>query len=87
MRWGPPLVAALVAGARPAGPLLGAAVMLADVVANWWVQWDAVLADPAAYLLRPVGLSAISLFALFVLTTALPLRRALRRTAGGATSG
>jgi hypothetical protein len=51
MRWGPPLVAALVAGARP------------------------------------VGLSVITLFGIFVLTTALPLRRALHRTAGGAENG
>ncbi|MFG2833072.1 hypothetical protein ACGFWI_37435 [Streptomyces sp. NPDC048434] len=69
-----PLVALLVAWGYPGGPLLGAVVML-DVVANWWIQWSAVLADPAAYL-RPVGLSAITVFGVFVLATALPLSRA-----------
>ncbi|MGW7005725.1 hypothetical protein ACWGCW_23695 [Streptomyces sp. NPDC054933] len=72
-----PLVAVLVARARPVGPLLGAAVMLADTTANWWVQWGAVLAHPLAYL-RPVGLLPITLFGVFVLSTALPLHRASR---------
>ncbi|MFJ9467432.1 hypothetical protein [Streptomyces caniferus] len=58
------------------GPLLGALVMLADLAANWWIQWDAVLADPVAYL-RPAGLSAITAFGVFVIVTALPLYRVL----------
>lgn len=74
-----PLVAVLIIYARPVGPLLGAAVMLADAVANWWIQWSDVLAHPAAYL-RPVGLLAITLFGVLVLATALPLRSALTST-------
>ncbi|WP_328691271.1 hypothetical protein OHT20_06680 [Streptomyces caniferus] len=71
-----PLVVALVARGRAGGPLLAAVVMVADMLANWWVQWDAVLADPVAHL-RPVGLSTITVFGVFVLATAFPLHRAL----------
>ncbi|WP_031161643.1 hypothetical protein [Streptomyces durhamensis] len=75
-----PLVALLIVRARPGGPLLAAPVMLADLVGNWGTGWRAVLAHPAAYL-RPVGLLPITLFGIFVLLTAFPLRRAL--TPGG----
>ncbi|WP_229852506.1 hypothetical protein [Streptomyces albospinus] len=75
-----PLVALLIIRARPGGPVLAAAVVLADVVGNWSVAWNAVMTHPTAFL-RPVGLLPITLFGLFVLLTALPLRRAL--TPGG----
>ena len=60
--------ALLVVLGRPVAPLLAAAVMTADMAGNWWVNWDAVIADPAAYL-TPVGLSAITVAGLFVLVT------------------
>ncbi|KIZ16499.1 hypothetical protein [Streptomyces natalensis] len=75
-----PLVALLSIRARPGGPLLAAVVMLADLVGNWYVNWRAVWAHPAAFL-RPVGLLPITLFGILVLLTAFPLRRAL--TSGG----
>ncbi|WP_152628424.1 hypothetical protein [Streptacidiphilus neutrinimicus] len=75
-----PLVAVLVLRRVPAGAWLGAAVMLGDVTANWWVCWDDLLRHPAAYL-RPYGLSAITVFGLFVLATAVPLHRAFARPA------
>ncbi|MCZ1013404.1 hypothetical protein [Streptomyces noursei] len=71
-----PSVALLLIRARPGAPLLAAAVMLADMVGNWTVAWNAVMAHPTTFL-RPVGLLPITLFGLFVLGTALPLRRAL----------
>lgn len=71
-----PLVALMVIRARPAGPLLAAVVMLADMTGNWSVAWSAVMTHPTAFL-RPVGLLPITLFGIFVLLTALPLRRAL----------
>lgn len=74
------LVGLLIILARPGGPLLAAVVMLSDLVGNWAVEWRAVLAHPVAYL-RPVGLLPITLFGVFVLLTAFPLRRAL--TSGG----
>ncbi|GAA3794035.1 hypothetical protein GCM10022403_029870 [Streptomyces coacervatus] len=72
-----PLVALLIIRARPDSTLLAAAVMLTDLAANWDVTWNAVLAHPMAYL-RPVGLLPITVFAIFVMLTALPLRRGLR---------
>ncbi|MGW7528306.1 hypothetical protein [Streptomyces sp. NPDC054783] len=71
-----PLVAVLITRAQPGAPLLAAAVMLADVLGNWSAAWSAVLTHPTAFL-RPVGLLPITLFGIFVLVTALPLRRAL----------
>ncbi|WP_406155073.1 hypothetical protein OG806_02865 [Streptomyces sp. NBC_00882] len=71
------LVALVLICARSGGPLLAAAVMLADVVGNWSVTWRAVMAHPAAFL-RPVGLLPITLFGAFVLFTAIPFHRALR---------
>ncbi|MFD8388560.1 hypothetical protein ACFV2N_04955 [Streptomyces sp. NPDC059680] len=71
-----PLVAILITRARPGAPLLAAVVMLADVLGNWSVAWSAVMTHPTAFL-RPVGLLPITLFGIFVLVTALPLRRAL----------
>ncbi|MBR7838166.1 hypothetical protein KDL01_33145, partial [Actinospica durhamensis] len=72
-----PLAAVLAWRRIPAAPLLGAAIMLADAAANWQGNWPSVRADPGL-LLRPYGLSMITLFGLFVLVTALPLRRSLR---------
>ena len=70
------LVAVLVMRGRPVAPLPAAAVMLMDLAANWSIQADEVLAHPTAYV-RPVGLLPITLFGLFVVATALPLRRSL----------
>ncbi|MCI3240635.1 MULTISPECIES: hypothetical protein [Streptomyces] len=75
------LVALLILRGHPGAPLLAAAVMLADLVANWDIQWDAVVAHPVAYL-RPVGLLPITLFGIFVVFTAIPLRRGLAARAG-----
>lgn len=41
-----PLVAVLVARARPAGVTLAAAVMAADATANWIADWPLLRADP-----------------------------------------
>ncbi|MCX3058285.1 hypothetical protein [Streptomyces beihaiensis] len=71
-----PLVALLTAMGRPVGPPVAAAVMTADLVANWVVEWSAVRADPLAFL-RPAGLLPISVFGVFVLASAVPMRRAL----------
>ncbi|MEV7599460.1 hypothetical protein AB0O91_18985 [Kitasatospora sp. NPDC089797] len=75
-----PLAALLVVRGHPAGPLLGAAVMVADLVANWWICWDSLIRRPLDYL-QPVGLLPMTLFGLFVFGTVLPLRRAFRRAA------
>ncbi|MFK0026551.1 hypothetical protein [Streptomyces sp. NPDC090798] len=75
-----PLAALMIIRARPGGPLFAAMVMLADVVGNWSVAYSAVMAHPTEFL-RPIGLLPITLFGIFVLLTALPLRRAL--TSGG----
>ncbi|MEV6836295.1 hypothetical protein AB0N17_17570 [Streptomyces sp. NPDC051133] len=71
-----PLVALVVVRGRPGGPVLAAAVMLADVAANWSDAWSAVMRHPTEFL-RPTGLLPITLFGLFVLLTAVPLHRAL----------
>ncbi|MER7669158.1 hypothetical protein ABTY61_11870 [Kitasatospora sp. NPDC096128] len=75
-----PLAAVLVARARPAGAWLGAGVMVADLTANWWANWDDVVRHPLDYLQGVVGLPAMTLFGLFVFVTAAPLRRAFLRT-------
>ena len=72
-----PLAALVIIRARPGGPMFAALVMLADVVGNWSIAWSAVTAHPTAFL-RPVGLLPITLFGIFVLLTALPLRRAFK---------
>ncbi|MER5794685.1 hypothetical protein [Streptomyces sp. NPDC001980] len=77
-----PLVALLILCARPGGPSLAAVVMLADMAGNWTVAGSAVMAHPTAFL-HPTGLLPITLFGIFVLLTALPLRRALL-SGGGA---
>jgi hypothetical protein len=40
-----PLIAVLVAFARPVGPLLGAVGMAADLTANYQGNWDGLLHD------------------------------------------
>ncbi|MEY9843391.1 hypothetical protein [Streptacidiphilus sp. MAP5-3] len=72
-----PLAAVLVAWGRPAGPLLGAAVMVADLTANYQGNWEELMSEPLDYL-GVTGLLPITLFGLFVLATAVPLRRAFR---------
>ncbi|MBD0692515.1 hypothetical protein BG452_02110 [Streptomyces sp. CBMA123] len=74
-----PLAAVLVTRGRPAGPSLGAAVMVADLTANWWENWDGFVRHPLDYLQGVVGLPAMTLFGLFVFTTAAPLRRAFHQ--------
>lgn len=69
-----PLAAVLAWRRNPWAPALGAAIMVADNTANWQADWPSVRADPSS-LLRPYGLSMITLFGIFVLLTALPLRR------------
>ncbi len=75
-----PLAALLTVRVHPLGPLLCAGIMLVDLTANWWVQWDAVLTHPAAFV-RPVGLLPMTLFGVLVLSAAFPLSRALASTA------
>ncbi|MET9121661.1 MULTISPECIES: hypothetical protein [unclassified Streptomyces] len=72
------LVAVWVVLAHPTGPLLGATVMAADLAANWWANWDGILSDPHDYV-KLSGLAPITLFGIFVLATALPLRRSFQQ--------
>ncbi|MFJ6216834.1 hypothetical protein ACIQGZ_26420 [Streptomyces sp. NPDC092296] len=72
-----PLVVALVLLGRPAAARLACGVMVLDGIANWYVDWPLLRENPA-WLLRPVGLLPITLFALFVVVTAAPVRRATR---------
>ncbi|MEV0264100.1 hypothetical protein AB0I49_22545 [Streptomyces sp. NPDC050617] len=70
-----------VAGAllvRTWGPPLAAAVMATDVAGNWVINWRWLREDPA-WLLRPVGLLPITLFGIFVVATAAPVRKAIGR--------
>lgn len=69
-----PLAAVLAWRRNPWAPVLGAAIMIADVTANWQGNWPSVRADPGI-LLRPYGLPVITLFGIFVLLTASPLRQ------------
>ncbi|MGW7821094.1 hypothetical protein ACWGLF_23860 [Streptomyces puniciscabiei] len=81
-----PLAVLLTLRARPSGIRLAGAVMTLDVLANWYVNWPWVRADPAR-LLHPVGLLPITLFGVFVLASAPALLRALDgRGAAGATA-
>lgn len=70
-----------------AGPPLAAVAMSADAFGNWWTESGNVMRHPLDYLV-PFGLLPITLFAVFVLATALPLRRdiAASRSAAGQTS-
>ncbi|MFJ9416775.1 hypothetical protein ACIRPT_21640 [Streptomyces sp. NPDC101227] len=78
-----PLVAVLVALARPLGVRLAVGVMTLDVLANWTVNWPELQQHPGM-LLRPVGLLPITLFGLFVVGCARPLTGALRPLPGAA---
>jgi hypothetical protein len=78
-----PLVVVLVGLVRRSGVWWGSAVMTLDVAANWISNWASVKADPTQ-LLQPVGLTAITLFGLFVLVSCLPLLRAMKNADGSA---
>jgi hypothetical protein len=71
-----PVAALLAVLVRRAAVWWGSAVMTLDVAANWVTNWPSVKSDPAQ-LLRPVGLTPITLFGVFVLASSLPLARAL----------
>ncbi|MEV0276116.1 hypothetical protein AB0I22_06980 [Streptomyces sp. NPDC050610] len=81
-----PLVVAAAALVRTWGPPLAAAVMAADVAGNWVINWRWLRDDPT-WLLRPVGLLPITLFGIFVVSTAAPLRRAIGRDRRPAPAG
>jgi hypothetical protein len=70
------VVFALVLLVRPAGIWLAAAVMVADMAANWFVHWSAT-PEYRSRFLPAVGLLPITLFGLFVLISFIPLRRSL----------
>ncbi|MFB7442501.1 hypothetical protein ACFC01_30045 [Streptomyces mirabilis] len=72
-----PLVVVLVGLVRRSGIWWGSGVMTLDVAANWISNWPSVKADPTQ-LLQPVGLTAITLFGLFVLVSCLPLLCAMK---------
>ncbi|WP_236656112.1 hypothetical protein [Streptacidiphilus jiangxiensis] len=73
--------AVLVLRRRPTGPVLAAAIMAADLTANWWGNWGRLVRHPLDYL-QPVGLLPMTLFGLFVFATAAPLRREFRSRDG-----
>lgn len=77
------LVVVLVVRASPTGPPLAAAVMLADTGANWWTQAGDVMRHPLHYLV-PIGLLPITVFGVFVLLTAKPLRRTMTESRSAA---
>jgi hypothetical protein len=66
--------------AHSAAPILASVIMAADLTANWCGNWDEVRRDPGSYL-QPAGLLTMTLFGLFVLLTAAPLRRSFARDA------
>ncbi|MBZ6192579.1 hypothetical protein ACFY1G_18220 [Streptomyces olivaceus] len=78
-----PLVVMLVGLVRRSGVWWGSAVMTLDVAANWISNWASVKGDPMQ-LLQPVGLTAITLFGLFVLVSCLPLLRVMKNADGPA---
>ncbi|MFG3105132.1 hypothetical protein [Streptomyces tendae] len=78
-----PLVVMLVGLVRRSGVWWGSAVMTLDVAANWISNWASVKGDPMQ-LLQPVGLTAITLFGLFVLVSCLPLQRVMKNADGPA---
>lgn len=71
-----PLVVALLVAVPWYGILLGGAVMVVDVAANWYVN-RAVLGDCCTALGHSPGLVAITVFALFVLVSVVPLFHSL----------
>ncbi|GAA3437529.1 hypothetical protein [Kutzneria kofuensis] len=70
-----PLTAVLVALGHRHGVTLAFAVIVLDLVANWYVNWPRL---PGA-LLHPTWL-LLNVFSLFVLVTWLPLRRHIAGT-------
>ena len=77
-----PGTALVVLRRRSFGPALAAAVMTGDLLANGWVNWPDVRADPWQFV-RPYGLLVLTLFGLFVFVTAVPLHRATRGSGSG----
>jgi hypothetical protein len=76
-----PVVFVLVLLVRPAGICLAAAVMIADMAANWLVHWSAA-PEYRARFLPLAGLLPITVFGLFVLVSFIPLRRSLSAWTG-----
>lgn len=68
--------ATLALRAHPAVVPFGAAIMVADLAANWWVNARAVAADPGLFW-APVGLLPTTLFGVFVVSAGFPLWRLL----------
>ncbi|MFJ8860526.1 hypothetical protein ACIRD8_19090 [Streptomyces sp. NPDC102451] len=73
-----PLVAVLLVRLRSVGVILASVVMALDVIANYYVNWSRISEQPS-YLLRPLGLLPITVFALFIAVTALPFYQRLAR--------
>ncbi|ANP52814.1 hypothetical protein J2Z21_000356 [Streptomyces griseochromogenes] len=78
-----PLVAVLALLVRPEGIRSACAVMVLDVLANWFADRAWLREDPAR-LLSPVGLLPITLFGLFVLASTIPLLRVTNTPPGRA---
>ncbi|MFI6017636.1 hypothetical protein ACIBCP_08520 [Streptomyces sp. NPDC051287] len=72
-----PLTAVLVSGVRRQGVWLASAVMVSDVGANWWSNRHWLRDDPGQLL----PLVPLTVFGLFVVAFAVPLHRAVVRTA------
>ena len=75
-----PVAAYAIVRRGPWGPVLACGIMISDLAANWLGGWQAVSASPGI-LLRPYGLSVLTLFGLFVFITAIPLRKFFTDTA------
>ncbi|MGW1163795.1 hypothetical protein ACWD48_37670 [Streptomyces sp. NPDC002519] len=72
-----PLVIVLVGLVRRDGIWLAGAVMVLDMCGNWWGNWHWIHDDPSKLLV----LVPLTLFGLFVLSSVVPLLRAVSRTA------
>ena len=75
------LAVVLILRASPAGPPLAAVVIVADAFGNWWAEAGNVMRHPLDYLV-PFGLLPITIFGVFVLVTAMPLRREIVASRG-----
>lgn len=72
-----PFAVILIALVRPAGIWLAAVVMVLDVAANAAGNWSRIERD-SAWPFTPAGLLVISVFAVFVLTTAPAMLRVMK---------
>ncbi|UQA92490.1 hypothetical protein [Streptomyces halobius] len=81
-----PLAFFLVWRLRPVGVVYSCVVMALDAFANWYANWDFVMHNPWT-LAQPVGLTPITLFTVFVLASAVPLRREFGRLSGAGAAG